>query len=141
MNDLAEKIGMSLNYKINGEMCSFKSGSELAEHLRFAITELKEPLLKVESLNPEIGSYDHMDEILELSYQAASYIKGIQAMASCIQESGNFNEYKHYDICSLAMRCSEALYELSDIADAAGHVYESDCQAQKMRNKLAAVPA
>ena len=141
MNNLAKENGMSLNYKINNQICSFKSEIELLDHLNLTITALKEPLLMVESLDPKIGSYDHMDEIMELSYKAVSCLKGIEAMASCIQESGNFNEYKDHDIVSLAIRCGEILDELSDVADAAGAVYESNRRVQELRKELAAVPA
>ena len=141
MNDLAKENSMSLNYKINNQICSFKSEIELLDHLNLTITALKEPLLMVESLDPKIGSYDHMDEIIGLSYKAVSCLKGIEAMASCIQESGNFNEYKDHDIVSLAIRCGEILDEISAVADAAGPVYESNRRAEKGKSELVVASA
>jgi hypothetical protein len=122
----------SLNYKINGLVCSFESKEKLSDHLNTLI-KLNEQL-SVESLDPEVGCYDHMQEILELSYQAIPCLKGIQAMASCIQERGTFSDYKHYEITSLGLRCKEILDELMDISDASANVYENNCRAQKLKS-------
>lgn len=134
MEKLIEEKGMSLNYKINGEMCSFESKEKLADFLKFSAMR-KEKLLTVKSLDEEGQDYDHMQEILDLSYQAIPCIKGLQAMALYIQENGNFNDFDPVDISFLGIRCKELLDELVDIAEAAGEVYESDCKAQKLKSE------
>ena len=131
MNKIIETT--SLNYKINGEVCSFKSKSELADFLNFCAIR-KERLLTVESLDEKDLDYDHMQEILDLSYQAIPCIKGIQAMALYIQETGKFNDFNHLDISWLGIRRKELLDELMEIADAADEVYESDFKAQNLKS-------
>jgi len=123
----------SLNYKINGLVCSFESKEKLADYLNTLIKLNKQ--LSVESLDPEVGHYDHMQEILDLSYQAMSCLKGIQAMATCIQESENFEDYKHHEITSLGIRCEEILNEIMNISDASMNVYENNCRAQRLQSQ------
>ena len=88
-------------------------------------TKILEPIKAVER------DYDHMQEILDLTYQAIPCIKGIQAMACHIQMRGNFLSYDNSDINQLGLICRELLDKIMDIADAAEHVYESEWQAAK----------
>jgi hypothetical protein len=127
--------GMSLNYKINGRMCSFKSVDELLNCLKNKAKILDEPLT-VEPIGEEGRDYDHMQEILELTYQAIPCIKGLQAMAGYIQEHGNFIEYDTSDIVQLGLKCRELLDELMDIAEASEKVYESDWEASRVKAEL-----
>jgi hypothetical protein len=117
-----------MNYRVNGDMRSFKTVDELFELLENKVRILNEPLT-VEPIKADGQDYDHMQEILDLTYQAIPCIKGLQAMAGHIQLSGKFLEYDISDINQLALRCRELLDEIMDIAEASEHVYESEWKA------------
>jgi hypothetical protein len=72
--------GMSLNYKINGEVNSFKTVDELVNLLEFVARDMKEPLT-VEPLDGKGLDYDHMQEILDRAYNADALVKGVMAVA------------------------------------------------------------
>jgi hypothetical protein len=132
MEKSRQEVGMSLNYKINGRVCSFKSVDEFLNSLKMRAKILEEPLT-VKPIGEDDGDYDHMQEILDLTYQAIPCIKGIQAMVSHVQREGNFIEYDTSDIVQLGLKCRELLDELMDIAEASEKVYESDWQVQKLK--------
>jgi hypothetical protein len=63
--------GMSLNYKINGEVTSFKTVDEFIDFLSVVAKHKSEPLT-VEPLDVKgLSDYDHMDEIMERSTRLA----------------------------------------------------------------------
>lgn len=132
MKKSGQEVGMSLNYKINGKVCSFESMDGLLDCLKIKAQFSNEPLT-VEPINKEGRDYDHMQEILELTHQAIPCIKGLQAMAFYIQSSGNFVEYDTSDILGLGIKCKELLDELMGIAEASEEVYESDWQASRLK--------
>lgn len=134
MEKPTQEAGMSLNYRINGEVISFKSKGEFADFLKSFASGHQEPL-KVESLDRPGRDYDHMEEVLELSYQAIPCIKGLQAIAEQIHTSGSFRENNPDDIIRLSIRCRDLMDELMDIAAAAIPVYESDWGLSKMNRE------
>ena len=97
MGKATHKEGMSLNYRINGEVNSFRSADKFLSCIKSVVVDQKE-LLKVEPLDDRCCDYDHMQEIMDLSFKAIPCIKGLQAMASRIQNEGNFNEYDPTDM-------------------------------------------
>lgn len=134
MEKSRNETGMSLTYKVNGAVRSFKTVDELLDHLKITAEILKEPLT-VAPINEEGRDYDHMQEILELTYQAIPCIKGLQAMAGHIQTAGNFIEYDTTDIIFLGIRCKELMDELMSIAEASEDVYESDWRTSGAKAK------
>jgi len=86
---------------------------------------------KMVEVKAAVQDYDHMEEILELTYQAVPCIKGLQAMAGHIQSSGNFIEYDISDINHLGLICRDLLDKIMDIAEASENVYESEWKAAK----------
>lgn len=135
MENSGQGVGTSLTYKIDGEVCSFESVDELLNHLKTKVESLKEPLT-VEPINRDGHDYDHMQEIMDLTYQIGSCIKGLRAMAEYIQRSGNFIEYAPIDIIELGMQCMDILDKLRSIAEASEDVYESDWKANKAEAEL-----
>jgi len=140
MKKAMELEGMSLNYKINGEVNSFKSKDEFVKHINFVVTHLREPL-EVEPLDQQGLDYDHMQEIMDLTYEVSACIKGIEAIAECIQRHGTFTNYQPDNITRLGIRCKELLDELMDIPDASIGVYEEDwAKRREKREALQAQP-
>lgn len=128
-----ESEDTSISYKINGTIHSFKSKEQLAELVKNAAIAFDG--LEVEPVSKQGEGYDHMQEILDLSYEAIPCIKGMQAMAMGIQQEGSFRQYSPTDIIELGIRCNKRLDEMMDIAEAAIDVYESDHKAQKAKLK------
>ena len=116
------KEAQSCNYRINGEVMSFRSKYDFAEHLNFTVNHRKEPLT-VEPLDSDGRYYDHMQEIADRGYEILSHVKGFIAMALAIQEEGHFQNYTPYDISPCATRCSELIQEIHQITEAADGVY------------------
>jgi len=140
MEKAKELEGMSLNYKINGEICSFMNTTELVKHLNFLVVDLRKTL-EVEPLDQQGLDYDHMQEIMGLTYKASGCIKGIDAIAECIQRHGTFTDYHPDNITWLGIMCKQLLDELMDIADASMEVYEGDwAKRREERGALQAQP-
>lgn len=127
--------GMSLNYRINGEVNSFKTVDELVDLLKFVVRDQKEPLT-VEPLDDDRVGYDHMQEIRERAWKAEACVKGIAAMAELIQTAEAFHEFNDCNMNSLASRCRDLMHEIMDIGEASEAVYESDCKARDLRAEL-----
>ena len=130
MENPNELEGMSLNYKINGDVCSFKSKAELAKHLNFVVTSLREPL-EVEPLDRQGLDYDHMQKITDLTCETSACVKGIDAIAECIQRHGTFTNFSPSDIVWLGIMCRQLLGEIIDISEASESVYEEQWKAKR----------
>jgi len=133
-----EEKAMSLNYRINGEVSSFKSKEDLASHLRAVIPIMKESL-KVEPLYQSGPSfhYDHMQEILDLCYEALAYVKGIRVMADAIQEHGRFVTCSPDDIEELSLQVGKIMEDIYEIAAAASNVYEVNWKLREEEKEAA----
>jgi hypothetical protein len=126
--------GMSLNYKINGEVNSFKTVDELVDLLKFVTRDMKEPLT-VEPLDVKGLDYDHMQEIMERSWEIEACVRGIAAMAERIQET-EFQDFNNCNMTRLALRSRDLLDEIMDIGEASEKIYESDRKAMNLRTEL-----
>lgn len=124
MGKLRQEDGMSITYRINGQVESFKTTEEMLDVLKSTTVE-NEPLT-IEPIKNGTDDYDHMQEILELTYFAIPCLKGLQAMAANIQHRGSFIEYDTSDLMQMGIKCTEVIDEILSIAEAAEHVYESD---------------
>jgi len=119
-----------MNYKINGEVMSFKSKEDLLKILH-VIVDGKKEILEVEPLDRDCEDYDHMQEIMDLTYQALAFVKGITAVAAQIQGEGHFLNYNTTEITFLGIRCKELMDEIMEICDAAEEVYPEDWKKRK----------
>ena len=119
-----------MNYKINGEVMSFKSKEDLLKILH-VIVDGKKEILEVEPLDRDCEDYDHMQEIMDLTYQALAFVKGITAVAAQIQGEGHFSNYNTTEIAFLGIRCKELMDEIMEIGDAAEEVYPEEWKKKK----------
>lgn len=116
-----------LNYLIDGEPISFESKEAFAEYLKEQALNGFHSLqgMSVEPLSGPALDYDHMDEILQLTFALKASIKGIEAVAQAIQLRGTFNEYCPDDIIWMGIKSRDMLDELMDIAENSRECYEA----------------
>jgi hypothetical protein len=120
--------GVSLSYRINGELQSFESEDELTDFIKTRIICAPGTL----EVKPIEGDFDHMQNIMTLSWKAAACVKGISAMANEIQSDGGFLNFNPTELNELAWLCRDFLDEIISTSEASMDVYEDDCKAREI---------
>lgn len=134
MEETKNLAEMSLNYKIDGEVCSFKTKQDFIEFIQSYVKGNEALTVEPIGLDDHLG-YDHMQEIKERAWEVEACVKGIAAMAELIQET-EFQDFNHCNMTCLAVRSCALLDEIMDIGQASAEVYESDRKARNLRAEL-----
>ena len=114
INGEAKMVETVMNYEINGRIMSFKDKEEMKGWVNDLIDAGKS--LEVAPFNQDVD-YDHMQAIMDLSFEAEACIKGIIAIATVIQEQNSFINQNPDCIQGLGIRINDVISKIMEIAE------------------------